>query len=120
MPQTVARAPRIRRLATEPRVAPRHVVAECATACEAAVSYCLERGGDLADRGAVLSLLDCAEAAHLAARFHGRDSDLADQAFRLLAQAARAAEQACRCVPGDARLAHCADTCANALAFADR
>jgi hypothetical protein len=84
----------------------------CHAVCTITLQHCIASGGKLADVHLVGILLDCAELCHTSANFMLRGSPYHLLTCAACAELCRACEEACRDVPGDEQLEHCADVCA--------
>lgn len=84
---------------------------DCHSICAETVAYCLELGGEHAERAHILLLLDCAEICQTSANFMLRDSEIHAQVCGVCADACERCADSCEQFPGDEQMQTCARAC---------
>ena len=84
---------------------------ECHSACEDALSYCLNMGGMHTEKFHLKSMLDCAQACAAGADMMLRDSPLHPKMCGVCAEACMLCAESCGQMGDDRKMRECADTC---------
>lgn len=84
---------------------------QCAAACHACVTHCLEKGGKHADPEHISLLLDCAAMCETAAASMAHHSSIHAVICGACAEVCRACERSCRAMGDDRMMQECADAC---------
>ncbi|MEO6879082.1 MAG: four-helix bundle copper-binding protein [Gemmatimonadaceae bacterium] len=92
----------------------------CHAVCTMTLQHCIASGGDITELNLIGLLLDCAEICQTSANYMLRGSPYHVITCAASAELCRACEDACRGVPDDEQLAHCADVCASCAEACDR
>lgn len=84
---------------------------DCERVCLETLTYCLAKGGRLADGALVRLLLDCVDISRASSHFMLRGSELHSRVCFACAEVCARCAEVCESVGSDAQLRLCAETC---------